>query len=358
MLTYKKYIAKTIIAPFATLTIVLTTLGLITQTLRMLHLIDKGIRLKYFLKLVMLLVPSLLFTILPIISVVTVIFVYSNLQEESQLIILRNIGISNYGLIKPALSIATAVTIFAIYISAHLMPLSYSTMREEILNFREGYISNIIDNKTFNQISKYSNIYVKNKNSDGSLSGIILFDNKIPQNRTILFAKYGKIITIDSYKTEFELQDGVKHSYDKLGNLTKLYFDNLRVNIKNENLNNKNRRKIDNELYIHEMLWPNSSLSFEKQQRMITDGHLRIIWPLFNFAFVFLALSVFLNQPYSRRAHIKQYIITFIPILVISYFHFMIQKIAYKNLNYIFLCYINVSSCIIFSIWQSTKRSL
>ena len=106
------------------------------------------------------------------------------------------------------------------------------------------------------------------------------------------------------------------------------------------------------------MLWPDSALSLEKQQQFITDGHLRIIWPLFNFAFVFLALSIFLKQPYNRRAHIKQFLLTFIPILLLAYFHFALQKIAYKDVNYIFLCYANVFICIIFSIWQSTRKTL
>ena len=358
MLTYKKYIAKSILPPLATLTILLTSLVWVTQTLRMVHLIDKGIELKHFFKIIILLVPSLLFMILPIIAVLTVIYVYNNLQDERQLVILRNSGISNYALAKPALLVATGVTIFAYYISAYLMPLSYNNMKQELSNFREGYISSIISSKTFNQISKNSNIYVEHKNTDGSLSGIILFDNKVPENRTILFAKNGKIITSNPDLTEFELEHGLRHSYDQLGNLTKLYFDHLIVAITNENTDSNDRNKTSIELYIHEMLWPDNALPIEKQRQLITDGHLRIVWPLFNFAFVFLSLSIFLNQSYNRKTHIKQYVITFIPILLVTYFYFMLQKIAYKDLNYIFLCYANVFSCIIFSIWQSTRNRL
>ena len=358
MLTYTKYITKSIIPTLAMLTILLTSLVWITQTLRMVHLIDKGIEIKHFFKLIILLVPSLLFMILPIIGVITVIYVYSTLQDERQLLILRSSGLSNYDLAKPALLVATGITIFSYYISAHLMPLSYNSMKQELNNFREGYLLNIINERTFNQISKHSNIYIDRKNSDGTLSGIVLFDNKTPEKRTIIFAKSARIVVSTPNITEFELTDGMRHSYDQLGNLTKLYFDNLIVAITNETTKKSERNKTSIELYITEMLWPDSTLTLDKQQQLITDGHLRIVWPLFNFAFIFLALSIFLSQPYNRKSHIKQYLITFIPILLVSYFHFTLQKIAYKETNYIFLCYANLFLCIIFSIWKSTRNSL
>ena len=105
------------------------------------------------------------------------------------------------------------------------MPLSYNNMKQELGNFREGYLLNIINERTFNQISKHSNIYVDRKNSDGTLSGIVLFDNKTPEKRTIIFAKNAKIVVSTPNITEFELSDGMRHSYDHLGHLTKLYFD-------------------------------------------------------------------------------------------------------------------------------------
>ena len=113
MSTYKKYIFKTIFPTFLTLSAVLTSLVWITQTLRLVHLIDKGIEFKTFLKIVVFLIPSLLFMILPVITVISVIVVYNRLQDERQLIILRSAGLSNFNLAKPALFITILITIFA-----------------------------------------------------------------------------------------------------------------------------------------------------------------------------------------------------------------------------------------------------
>ena len=356
--TYKKYIFKAILPTFLILSAVLTSLVWITQTLRLVHFIDKGIAFQSFIKIITLLIPSLLFMILPVITVISIIVVYNRLQEERQIIILQSSGLSNFYLAKPALYLAIFITIFSAYISAYLMPYSYNKLKEETNSFQKGYVTGIIDARTFNQVSTTSTIYIDRKHSDGLMEGVIFFDNNIPKNRTIFFAKQGRIITTSPDNAKFELIDGLRHSYDKNGKLTKLHFDILSVSITNDTSEEKSRNKTSLELYLNEMLWPDSSLPIEKQTRLIADGHIRIIWPLLNFAFVFLALSIFLKQPYNRKSHIKQYIVTFAPIFIASYFHFTLQKIAYKDLNYIFLCYTNVFICIILSIWLNTKKSL
>ena len=131
MYIYSKYIAKTIIPVLFVITIVLTSLVWIVQVLNLVSLLEKGVELKSFIKLVSLLIPYLLFMIMPIISVIGVIYVYARLQDERQLIILRGAGLNNYEIAKPALLVATILTIIAAYISAYLMPVSYNNLKKK-----------------------------------------------------------------------------------------------------------------------------------------------------------------------------------------------------------------------------------
>ena len=359
MYIYSKFIIKNIIPVLCMLTLVLTGLIWIVQILNLVNLLDKGIALKDFLVITILLLPYLLFIILPIVSVFAVIYVYSRLQSERQILVLRSAGLNNYGISKPTLIVALTTTLIAYFISIYLLPISYSSLKSNLNNFKNSYISNIIEAKTFAQVSKSINIYIDQKHSGNFFEGVVLFDNKIPESRTVYFAKKGKIVNFGSHKTGFELSQGIRHSYDARGNLTKLYFDNMVVEVTgNKTVNADIRNRTNLELFIHEMIYPDPKLPIEKQKRLIADGHLRIIWPLYNFAFVFLSLSIFLSFSYNRREYIRQYIYTFIPIISVLYFHFTLQKIAYKDLNYIFPCYANVFICIIFSIRQSMRNKL
>lgn len=357
MLIYKKYIAKSLIYPLLALSFVITTMVWVTQILRLLYLIDKGISLTDFLQLIILFLPSLFFMVSPLVSVLSVIYVYSKLQEDRQLIILKASGLSNFSITKPALIIASVITLISYYVSLHLMPLSYNKLKLGLSEFRENYVSNIIDERTFNQISKYITIYVDKKNPNGSLEDIILFDNKVPENHTILFARLGKIVMNDNIPV-FHLQDGFRQSFDDHQKITKLHFDHVSIEVKNDNTDKENRNKTSLEMYIHEMIWPQDSLPEQKKIRLMIDGHQRLIWPFFNYCLVFLGLSVFLNVGYNRRTHAKQMIYTFVPLIIVAYFHFTFQKIAYQQPIYIFGCYINMFICILFSIWQTNKKTI
>lgn len=356
MLTYKKYIAKSILLPFLTITFILTSFVWVIQILRLINLIDKGLKLSHFMQLVILIIPSLLFMILPLVTVISVIYEYNKLQDEKQLIILKCSGLSNYEIAKPALLIATIATLFTYYISAYLMPVSYNRLKQELSYIKENYVSEIVDARTFNQVSRYITIYADKKTYNGKLEEIILFDNRDPVSQTIFFADFGEIIVIDK-STIFILKHGFRQSYDKDKHMTKLYFDELSIEIQNSS-NSLDRDRTSLELFIHEMMWPDNSLSFEKQSQFIIDAHQRIIWPLFNFVFTFLALSTFLRYPYNRKNHIKQNICTFMPVFVLAYIHFSLQKMAYEKPYYILFAYINIFLSIVSSIWQSTRTSI
>ena len=210
----------------------------------------------------------------------------------------------------------------------------------------------------FNQISQDFTIYLDKKDADGTLERVILFDNRIPKDRTVLFAKAGKIITHGDVPL-FQLKQGFRQSFDSNNNITKLYFDELLIAIKNDDPDKDDRGKTSLELYVQEMLKPINNLPEESKGRLIVDAHQRLIWPMFNYVLVFLALSMFLTTKNdSRKSNIKQMFYTFLPIVIVTYFHFTLQKAAYKEHLYIFACYLNIFLCIVFSIWKINKSTI
>ncbi|NRB10716.1 MAG: YjgP/YjgQ family permease [Rickettsiaceae bacterium] len=353
---YKKYIIQTIFSPLIISTITLTSLVWIIQVSKLLYLIDKGIQIQDFLQLIALILPFLLFIILPLVTVLSVIYVYLKLKDERQIIIFQSSGFNDYTIIKPALIVATIITILSYYISIHLMPLSYNKLKLRLKYFKNSYVSNLINVKTFTQLSKHITIYIDKKYDNGLLEGIILFDNRKSDNKSVFFAKSGRVV-FDGQNHSFNLSNGFRQAYDKANNLTRLFFSSLQIELNENGANDySNHTRNSLELYIHEMLWPDPKLPQKEQNKLIVEGHQRIIWPLYNYAFVFLALAVFLKQPYNRRARIKPVIIASIPLVLISYIHFTLQKMAYKDTNYVIFCYLNLFLTIIYSIWQTTRR--
>ncbi|WP_341756415.1 MULTISPECIES: LptF/LptG family permease [unclassified Candidatus Tisiphia] len=360
MLIYKRYIIRKIIPSLIIIIFLVTSLVWITQILKMLYLIDKGIKAQDFLNLIILVIPSLLFILLPFATVVAIIYTYKILSERRQIIILQNLGLSNIQLASPALIVSLVVTLFSYYISTSLLPLSYSTLKSELTFMKNNYASNVLDEKTFNTISKDITVYFDKKLPDGTMKSLIIFDNRKRDNHAILFSKLG-MFKIYNNSSSFQLKNGIRQAYDHNGNLNNLSFDVLTVELVSNDgkklARDEYNREI-NEYYIDELFKPNNILSEQRKIKLIAEGHQRLIWPMYNFVLVFLTLSVFLQQPYNKKSSLRQILITALSAIIITYLHFLLQNLASKDLNFIFACYANIIIAIILSLYLYFRRTI
>ena len=360
MLIYQHYIIRNLLFPLCLLAIVFTGIVWVSQVFKLLPLIDKGVGLSNFAYLIALVVPFLLFVTLPFVTVIAVIYTYNKLSEERQLIILKNSGLSNFKIATPALMIAILTTLLSYYISAQLLPISYTKLKTSLNSIKENFASSFIAEKTFNQLSKHITFYVNKKLPTGILEGIIVFDNRNELNHTILFAKKGSLEIQDNY-LKLNLSRGSRQAYDSNGNLTKLYFDNLSIEINRLKSNNPNQDLYNrdvNEYYITELLDAKRQAPSDRKTKLIVEGHQRLIWPIYSLILVSLGLAVFLRQPYNKKSHLREIGLTSLAILIIAFFHFTILNISVKNLNFIYGCYINILVAVIFSIYLYRPRKI
>lgn len=359
MLIYKKYIIKNIIPPLVIIIFSMTTLVWITQILKFLYLIDKGIKISHFFSLIILILPSLLFILTPLATTIAIIYTYIHLSEKRQIIILQNLGLNNFKLATPALLVATIITLFSYYISTSLLPLSYNKLKTDLNFMKNNYSSTLITEKIFNQISKDVTVYFDSKLDNETMVGLIIFDNRKPDNQAIIFAKSGNIKTY-SDGSIFELDHGTRQAYDHNNNLTNLNFDFLVIELANKIDISKvsNNRRETNEYYIQELLNPDDTVDEQRKIKLIAEGHQRLIWPMYNFILVLISLSIFLRQPYNKKSHLKQIFITISLVTVIAYLHFTLQNHASKNLIYIFACYANAVGAIILSMYLYSRKTI
>jgi len=356
---YQNYIIKSLLPPFIMIAFSLTALVWITQILKFLHLFEKGIKLSHFFSLTVLVVPSLLYILLPFITLIAVIYTYNYLSERRQLIILQSSGLSNMQLAMPALFFACVIMLGSYYLSASLLPLSYNKLKSNLDFIRNNYVTSIIEEKTFAKVAKGVSLYIDRKLADGRMEGMVLFDNRKPGAEAILFARSG---TLKLYNNNpvFELNEGLRQAYDVNGNLTKLSFNSLIVDlVNNGSKKNEDRFNRDiNEYYISELFYPDYRLSKQKKIKLIAEGHQRIIWPLFNFLFAFLALAVFLKQPYNKRSSLKHLLFTSLSVIIVTYLHFTLQNKSTKDLIYIFICYLNIIITFIISLYLYLRKTI
>ena len=123
---YQRYLLRQLIGPFLLVTVGLTAVVWLSQSLRIIDLIvNKGLSFSAFLLMSMLVLPTFLSAILPIAFFCALLFVYNKLTIDSELVSLRAAGVSQWSLAKPALVMATIVVVVSYAIIMYVMPVSH-----------------------------------------------------------------------------------------------------------------------------------------------------------------------------------------------------------------------------------------
>ncbi|MBP7190413.1 MAG: LptF/LptG family permease [Rickettsiaceae bacterium] len=343
---YKRYIISNVASQFGAVLATITALVWLSQVMKMLSLLDKGIKFLDFIYITILLLPSLLFPILPFAITVGAIITYRRLTYDREIIVLSNSGINHWGLMKPALVVAAVATILSYSISLYLLPKSTMILKSKMSYMRENYASSLVLEKTFTNIAKGVVLYIDEKKSDGTYMNIVIFDDR--NNKSVIFANNGHV-SFSSGSPSLELNHGLRQEIDKRGHLNEMGFESLSISLAN-NKNEENlikqtdyyKNKDLNEYYINELIFPHESLSPSRKMKMLAEAHQRILWPLYSITMTFLALSIFMQKPYSRRESNDIIWKTTAVLTGFVIIHFVFFNIASKEPIFAIFCYINI----------------
>lgn len=342
MQLYNKYIVRNLFMPFIVLTLTLTAIIWLSQSLRFIDLIvNKGLDVTTFLYLSLLIVPSLLFIILPIAAFISVLVVYNRFINDSELIVFKAAGISRMGLTAPALVMAGFVALFSYFISFYLLPSSYREFKDTQAFIRNNYASVLLQEGVFSTPTKGLTVYIESRGKGGLLEGILVHDSRKPEKPVTMMAKEGRLVRT-SNGPRFDLVNGNRQEIDKEnGNLLMLDFDSYQLDLSVYTNENERGWRTPEERYINELFFPDD-VSDSYKNKFIAEGHYRLVWPLFTFPLTFIALAALFSGQFNRRGQWKRILSSTIIAVIIVCLNLLFKGIAAsKPIASIFL-YLNL----------------
>ena len=126
-----------ILGPVALLTLLLTCVILLTQSLRLLDLvINRGQSAPTFVYLTVLILPGLLVIILPIAFFFGTLFTLSRLNGDSELVVMASAGYSQRQLAVPVFIAAAMVMAMTWVCALWLMPAGQRALNDKVLDIR------------------------------------------------------------------------------------------------------------------------------------------------------------------------------------------------------------------------------
>jgi lipopolysaccharide export system permease protein len=315
-----KYVFRQVTVVMLFITLCLTLAIWLTQSLRFVDMIvNRGLPLTTFLYLALLLLPRFLVIVLPVALFASVLFTYNRLTMDSELIVCRAVGFSQGALARPALLLGAAVMAFIYLINIYLLPASYRAFKDLQWEIRHAYSNILLQEGSFNEVSDNVIVYVRHREGDGDLRGIMVHDMRRPASPVTLMAESGALLRTDE-GPRVVLMNGNRQEVDRdTKRLSLLYFDRYTVELSSDTVRMEERWREPRERFLPGLFFPDDSLADRRYRlQILAEGHNRLASPLLTIAFVMIAVSALLHGDFNRRGQSMRVVAACIAVVVVQ----------------------------------------
>lgn len=340
---FNKYVLKQLLVGMIFITVGLTCVIWLTQSLRYVEMIvNRGLTAGTFIYFIILLLPKFLSIILPIATFTVVVFVYSKLITDRELVIMRGAGLSQAALAKPALVLAMLVVMFGYLLNLYLLPQSYRTFRELQWDIRYSFSHILLQEGTFNTVSKGITVYVRERTKDGQLLGILVHDQRNEKKPFTLLAERGALVESKD-GSRVVMFNGNRQSVDpKTHQMSILYFDRNIYELDSPKAGREIRYRKARERTLKELFnLKIADVNPNDYGKFIVERHKRLISPLSALGFTFVGLACLITGSFRRRNQSRRGILAVAIIVCLQAAVLGLENACAKNLDLIPLMYVN-----------------
>ena len=344
MRAVSRYMFRQLLFAALFITIALTFALWLTQSLRMIdYMVNRGLPASEFLKLILLLLPSFLGVVLPVATVVGVLFVYNKMTQDSEIVVMRASGLSPLQLARPALALAVLSTAAVYALMLYFLPLSFRNFKDMQFDVRQSYANVLIQEGIFNTVGESFTVYVRERDDEGALVGIIVHDTRNRDRPVTVVAELGAIVrTPDGARVL--LLNGNRQEVDRrTGQLSLLYFDQYTVDLSSLGGDgNDGRQREPEERYLHELLDPSpDDLKNEKFARELkAELHQRLVSPLYTISFTLIGLTALLTGDFNRRGRPLRLVVAGVAVGALQAYALTAQDLTNRSTDAAVLMYL------------------
>ncbi|MCA8927095.1 MAG: LptF/LptG family permease [Alphaproteobacteria bacterium] len=299
------YLARQILLATVLITAVFAAIAILWSALPLLKNLSGGMGLTTFLWLVVLAMPRLLPVLIPLSLCLALIFAYYRAQQDSELVVMRATGLSDWALARPALLVGLLFAIANAVMTFYLSPEAVRTFKEAQFLQRHDLAALAIQPGRFNTPRSGTMFYVDQRIGANVLRGILFYDARDPKKTQTWMAEYGAL-TQTSEGPRLVLRNGnVQEHNRETGRTNILYFEHYTLDLSIFAAKLSNRGREPEERSMDELFGVTADDVGASQMRELrAEGHYRIATALFAGVVTIVTVATMLVGPFNRRGQI------------------------------------------------------
>ena len=281
----------------------LTCIVWLTQSLRFVEMIvNTGLSVTTFVTFTLLLLPSFLSLIGPIAVFAAVMFTYTKMLNDSEIVVLRATGMSPLKIGRPALFLAGIVMLLGYLNSIYLMPSTFREFKDLQREFRSELSSLFLQEGVFNPVVAGVTVFIRERSEGGELYGLIIHDERKPEKPVTIMAEQGAIVSSENGPRVLMVNGNRQEVRADDGRLSLLYFDRYTFDLSALNKSDLNLWREPRERFLNELFLPSSQANkIYNYRELRMEGIFRVSSPLLYLAFTAIALAMLLGGDFNRR---------------------------------------------------------
>jgi lipopolysaccharide export system permease protein len=297
------YILSQLLGPVAILTLLLTSVVWLVNSLQFLDLvINRGQSALTFLYLILLVLPALLAIIVPLAFFFATLVTLQRLQGDSELVVMASAGYSLRQLAMPVLSCAAIVMVLTYACVLYLAPAGQRALRDKVMDIRADMAGALLNEGDFNTSQQGLTIFIRQLSNKGEIKGILVHDSRDRAHPVTYIAEKG-ILAQTPAGTRLIMVDGTIETGAQGGRqLQVLHFEGYTFNLDQFTGPTQNTLRKSQERYLSELLWPQETQGLTQRLRdqFFAEAHNRISQPLYCLAFALIAMAAVLRGRRQR----------------------------------------------------------
>ncbi len=298
-----RYVFRQLLVALIAVTGGLVALIWLTQSLRFVELVvNRGLTFRVFLQLTGLLIPSFIAVILPITTFVVVQFVYQRMAGDRELTVMRAAGQSPMNLARPALALALVSMLACFALNLAIVPQSLTAFREFQFEIRNRIVAFLLQEGVFTPVSDDMTVYVRKRDQDGTLHGILVDDARQPNSHATILAERGRLVEVDGVPSVLLLKGSRQEIDRQTGRLDVLTFDENTIDLAQAGKGEATRLRDPTEMSLGELLNPPPGAVADRDiGKAVVEAHKRLATPFTAVSFALVALVAVLTGSFRRH---------------------------------------------------------
>jgi len=323
-----RYLLRQLLGPVVLATLALTAVALLSQSLAGLDLIvNQRQSALVFLKVTLLYMPQLINLILPIAVFVAALVALNRLHTEQEIVVCFAGGMSRWRVISPAIRLACTIAFLALLINIFVQPLCFRALREELFEVRTDLAATLVREGEFTEPAPGLTVYAQSVDGQGNLRNLFIHQIKPDGGTSTYTAEKGRVGRAQGRPVLF-MTNGSNQEFSGRGVLNYLTFNEYVFDLAPMANSDELIHYKPSDRYLHELFFPDLQQDWERRNRLelLAEGNARLASPLYNIAFMALALAAIIGGGFSRLGYGRRIVVFGAIAALVRLFGFLMQS--------------------------------